>query len=251
MASTAKGRAGGAPTAGLTEEDKAEWWLRFNNGVPVDDGDDSERRRREGAERRATYAVAGCEEVEMQMGPGDGRAETVARGVKAEMVARGGGKAETEASGVGGKRRSSPRFADPAALDGNCETYFAELIHIPRRFQEATRSSLRSYHGGGGRQSPSVPRLNVDGTEVQNNMSQAQSPPPVLKGPERVYQENENLKLQLTLKTTELKQEEIRRLQLELIIKSKETESLQKQIEDLKAENEQLRKNVSFLRDSV
>jgi cell division protein FtsB len=40
-------------------------------------------------------------------------------------------------------------------------------------------------------------------------------------------------------------------LQLELIIKSKETESLQKQIEDLKAENEQLRKNVSFLRDSV
>jgi len=73
----------------------------------------------------------------------------------------------------------------------------------------------------------------------------------VVKGPERVYQENENLKLQLTLKTTELKQEEIRRLQLELIIKSKETESLQKQIEDLKTENEQLRKNVSFLRDSV
>jgi len=73
----------------------------------------------------------------------------------------------------------------------------------------------------------------------------------VVKGPERVYQENENLKLQLALKTTELKQEEIRRLQLELIIKSKETESLQKQIEDLKTENEQLRKNVSFLRDSV
>ena len=61
----------------------------------------------------------------------------------------------------------------------------------------------------------------------------------MVKGPERVYQENENLKLQLALKTTELKQEEIRRLQLELIIKSKETESLQKQIEDLKAENEQ------------
>jgi len=75
--------------------------------------------------------VAWCEEAEMQMGPGDGRAETVARGVKAEMVARGGGKAETEAAGVGGKRRSSPRFADPAALDGNRETYFAELIHIP------------------------------------------------------------------------------------------------------------------------
>jgi len=82
-------------------------------------------------------------------------------------------------------------------------------------------------------------------------MLSSESPSGVVKGPERVCQENENLKLQLALKTTELKQEEIRRLQLELIIKSKETESLQKQIEDLKAENEQLRKNVSFLRDSV
>ncbi|XP_066308422.1 uncharacterized protein [Miscanthus floridulus] len=165
----------------------------------------------------------------MQMGPGDGRAETMARGVKAEMVARGGGKAETEAAGVGGKRRSSSRFADPAALDeeisGGNSLQPAEL---PRRRRKAVAKRTR---------------LNVDGTEVQNNMSQAQSPPPVVKGPERVYQENENLKLQLTLKTTELKQEEIRRLQLELIIKSKETESLQKQIEDLKAENEQLRKN--------
>jgi hypothetical protein len=124
MASTAKGRAGAASTAGVTEEEeaKAEWWRRFNNGVPVDDGDDKEEEKeeeegeREGAERRATYAVAGCEEAEMQMGPGDGRAE---------MVARGGGKAETEAAGAGGKRRSSPRFADPAALNGNRETYFA------------------------------------------------------------------------------------------------------------------------------
>ncbi|KXG31890.1 hypothetical protein SORBI_3003G072700 [Sorghum bicolor] len=221
MASTATGRAG----AGVTEKEKAEWWRCFSNGVPVDDGDDKEEEEEEGerggAERTATYAVAGREEAEMQMEPGDGSAETVARGVEAEMVARGGGKAETEAEGVGGKRWSSPRFADPAALSGGNSLQLA--AELPRRRRKVIAKRTR---------------LNVDGTEVQTNISQ------VVKGSERVYEENENLRLQLALKTTELKQEENRRLQLELIIKSKETESLQKQIEDLKAENEQLRKNV-------
>jgi hypothetical protein len=72
----------------------------------------------------------------------------------------------------------------------------------------------------------------------------------VLKGHEQVYGENENLRLQLAQKTSELKQEENRRLKLELLLKAKEMESLRKENEELKAENEQLRKNVSFLRNT-
>jgi len=83
----------------------------------------------------------------------------------------------------------------------------------------------------------------VDGVEVQNDMSQAQSPCPVLKGHEQANGEVENLRLQLAQKTSELKQEENRMLKLELLLKTKEMESLQKENEELKAENEQLRKN--------
>lgn len=58
--------------------------------------------------------------------------------------------------------------------------------------------------------------------------------------------ENENLRLQLALKTKELEHEENRRFKLELILKTKEIETLQKQIEELKAENELLKKAASF-----
>ncbi|RLM92853.1 hypothetical protein C2845_PM08G05300 [Panicum miliaceum] len=94
-------------------------------------------------------------------------------------------------------------------------------------------------------------KLKGDGVEVKNAMSQGRkklflkhsSPCPVLKGHEQVYGENANLRLQLAQKTSELKQEENRRLKLELLLKAKEMESLRKENEELKAENEQLRKN--------
>jgi hypothetical protein len=59
--------------------------------------------------------------------------------------------------------------------------------------------------------------------------------------------QNENLRLQIALKTKELQLEESRRVKLELILKTNENESLLKQNEELKAENEQLKKTVSFL----
>ncbi|CAO2185630.1 unnamed protein product [Urochloa humidicola] len=213
-----KGRA--ASAVEVTEATKAEWWLRFNNGAPADDGDaaDSgdeaeEEEGGEGAGGRSGTAVSG------------GRAAAAAR------VLRGGGSADAGAVGSGGKRRSSPRFAERADLDeeiaGGSYVLPGEL---PRRRKKAVAKR-------------SKPK--VGGVQVQNDISRgsAQSPYRVLKSPEQVYSENENLKLQLALKTSKLKQEENRSLKLELDLKGKEIESLQKQNEELKAENEQLRKN--------
>jgi hypothetical protein len=59
--------------------------------------------------------------------------------------------------------------------------------------------------------------------------------------------ENENLRLQLALKTKGLQHQENQRLKLELVLKTKVVESLQKQNEQLKAENEHLKRTVSFV----
>ncbi|KAF8705002.1 hypothetical protein HU200_031256 [Digitaria exilis] len=182
MASTATATAKGR--AGVTEEAKAEWWLRFNNGAPADDGDVADSGDEAGEEGQEGSSS------------------------KAEMVARGGGNAEAGAAGTGDKTRSSPRFAHRAAVD-------------------------EEIAGGDYVQPGELPR----------RKRKAKSPCAVPKGPGQVYGENQNLRLQLALKTNELKQEENRRLKSELILKAKEMESLEKQNEELKAENEQLRKN--------
>ncbi|CAO2161054.1 unnamed protein product, partial [Urochloa humidicola] len=191
----------------------------FNNGVPADDGDgadsgDEAEEGGEGAGGRSGTAVSG------------GRAAAAATPWE---VLRGGGSADAGAAGSGGKRRSSPRFAERADLyeeiSGGSYVLPGEL---PRRRKKAVAK-----------------RSKPSGVQAQNVISQgsAQSPCPVLKSPEQVYGENENLKLQLALKTSELKQEENRSLKLELKLKGEEIKSLQKQNEELKAENEQLRKN--------
>ncbi|CAO2193642.1 unnamed protein product [Urochloa humidicola] len=218
-----KGRA--ASAVEVTEATKAEWWLRFNNGAPADDGDvadsgdEAEEEGGEGAGGRAGMAVSG------------GRAAAAARAVKAGMLAHGGGSADAGAAGSGGKRRSSPRFADRPDLD---EVIPGESYVLPGELPRRRKKAVAK------RSKPKV-----GGVQVQNDINQgsAQSPYRVLKSPEQVYSENENLKLQLALTTSKLKQEENRSLKLELDLKGKEIESLQKQNEDLKAENEQLRKN--------
>ncbi|CAL4951502.1 unnamed protein product [Urochloa decumbens] len=245
MASPATATAIGKGRAGVTEAAKAEWWLRFNNGAPADDGDaaDSgdeaeEEEDGEGAGGRVGTAVSGgmaaravARDEEAEMGSEDGRAAAAARGVKAGMVARGGGSMETGAAGSGGKRRSSPRFADRADLNEEISGGSYVLPgELPRRKKMAVAK----------RSKPKVGEV-----QIQNDISQgsAQRPCPVLKSPEQVYGENENLRLQLDLTTSKLKQTENRRLELELHLKGMEIESLQKQNEELKSENEQLRKN--------
>lgn len=67
---------------------------------------------------------------------------------------------------------------------------------------------------------------------------------------QRISQENENLRLQLALKTKELEHEENQKLKLELELKNKDIESLKKQNDELKAEIEYYKKTVSFIRCS-
>ncbi|KAB8079949.1 hypothetical protein EE612_000264, partial [Oryza sativa] len=59
---------------------------------------------------------------------------------------------------------------------------------------------------------------------------------------QRISQENENLRLQLALKTKELEHEENQKLKLELELKNKDIESLKKQNDELKAEIEYYKK---------
>ncbi|KAJ1282623.1 hypothetical protein BS78_03G066100 [Paspalum vaginatum] len=216
MASTA--------TAGVTEEAKAAWWLRFN-----EEGEGAASAADVGGKAavsggNAAYAVAGREEAEMESGTRDGRAAAVAMGVNAETEAVGGG-------GGGGKRRAaSSHFADRAPheeiISGGKN--YVKPGEVPRRNRKAIAKRIKLKGGE---------------AKVQKDISQVQNPHLMLKGPESVYVEKEKLRLQLALKTAELKEEENRRLKLELVLNTKETESLQKRIEELKAENEQLRKS--------
>ncbi|BAS70385.1 Os01g0147600 [Oryza sativa Japonica Group] len=59
---------------------------------------------------------------------------------------------------------------------------------------------------------------------------------------QRISQENENLRLQLALKTKELEHEENQKLRLQLELKNKDIESLKKQNDELKAEIEYYKK---------
>ncbi|TVU21923.1 hypothetical protein EJB05_31594, partial [Eragrostis curvula] len=190
--------------ADATDEARA-WWLRFNNGVAVDEDDE--------------------EEVSEEEGHG-------ARDAKAELVA-GGRKAGAEAAGAyagdGTERRSSPRLADDAngeEVSGGSNGQLLQGGMPPRKRKVITKRT----------------KLQVDGAEEQNDRARSECQSAVLNGAKRFHLENENLKLQLALKTKELELEENRRLKLELILKTKENESLLKQNEELKAENERLKR---------
>ncbi|KAL6627444.1 hypothetical protein ACP70R_031170 [Stipagrostis hirtigluma subsp. patula] len=226
------------------------WWLRFNNGVAVDDADDDgeEQDEEEAVEGAAgetaggmgvsggnltPRVAAGRGEAGTETAPGDrGRADTeaTASDVKAEIVARGGGTAavEGEAEGARGVKRSSPRLRDRVA-DGE-EISGGNSVQLHGDLPHRKRKAIAECH-----------KLHGDGVEVQNDMDQAQCLREVAEGAKRVHKENDNLRLQLSLKMKELEHEENRRLS-ELILKTKEIEYLQKQNEELKAENENLRK---------
>jgi hypothetical protein len=62
---------------------------------------------------------------------------------------------------------------------------------------------------------------------------------------ESLRAENEILRLQLVQTMKELEAEQIRRLELELLLKNKENKSLKKQNKALRAENEHYKKTVS------
>ncbi|KAI4990467.1 hypothetical protein ZWY2020_038830 [Hordeum vulgare] len=78
------------------------------------------------------------------------------------------------------------------------------------------------------------------GIEIQNKTNHC----------ECLRAENQMLRLQIVSKTEELEAKQIQRLELELHLKTEENNSLKKQNEELRAENEYYRKTVSSTRNS-
>ncbi|KAL6627445.1 hypothetical protein ACP70R_031171 [Stipagrostis hirtigluma subsp. patula] len=236
MASTAAAGEGRAAADCLDEANL--WWLRFNNGAAVDDadddGDEEEGEAVEGAAGETAgmevggvtltpRVVAGCGEAATETAPGDwGRAasEATASDAKAEIVARGGvTAASTETDGAGELKRSSPRrrgrTIDEEISGGNSNV---QLQGEPPRRKRKAIAKRRKLQG--------------DGDEVQSDMDH---------DAKRLELENWNLRLQVALKEKENEHKENQRLKLELDMKTKEIMSLQKQNEELKAENETLK----------
>ncbi|KAK3160338.1 hypothetical protein QOZ80_1BG0058200 [Eleusine coracana subsp. coracana] len=234
-----------AATADVTEEARA-WWLRFNNGVAVDDeGEVSEDEEDGQCAARGDHAGTAAAIVaggEAEAAYGDWGAMG-SEEVSAKMAERGGSgkKAETKAAGPdagaaaddGIERRSNAglvcRAVVPEISGGNYEQLGTGL---PQRKRKGIPKRIK---------------LHVDGTEIHKDIAQSKCRCVVAMGANRIHMENENLRLQLTLKTKELEHEKNQRLKLELILKTKEIDSLQKQNEELKAENERLKKTVSFV----
>ncbi|KAL6848194.1 hypothetical protein ACP4OV_022322 [Aristida adscensionis] len=218
MAATAA-TAGGEVRAAHARDEADLWGLPYSKlGVPVEDADGGDKSDTEVIDgRAAAYAVAWR-----------GEAETASGGVgRAAAVARGGGKAGAGAGTAGGDRRSSPRLRGRSLDDGegNSVQFRRGVPARRKRKVTVTPSNL---------QPPEV--------QPQDEIGEAQYLPASVEDVKRVYKENENLRLQLALKTKELEREENKRLKLELALKEKEMESLQKQHEELKAENENLKK---------
>ncbi|KAL6847775.1 hypothetical protein ACP4OV_021903 [Aristida adscensionis] len=252
MTSSSTGAARAAAGADVMAEAEL-WWLRFNNGVADDDDaedgssssssddddDDEEEEAVEGAaagERAemaasggglaAPCAMAGCWEAGAVLGDsGFGRADAgvAARDQKMEEAdARGGGRSPAGAEDAAGVRRCSLSLGGCAAAEE--EISGATCVHLQGELPQRK-----------GRATVKRPRLQVDGVHVQKEMAQAQYLSEVVKVAKRVHKENDNLRLQL-------EHQEIRSLKLELIMKEDEIKSLRKQIEELKAENENLKK---------
>ncbi|KAL6627443.1 hypothetical protein ACP70R_031169 [Stipagrostis hirtigluma subsp. patula] len=191
--------------------------LRFSKGIPLDDSGGGGRSGMEVSDGWAAYTVASRARGEAESASGHvGRAAS---------VARGGGKAGEEAAGA--TRRSSPRLGGRSLGE---EILGDNNVQVQRGVPAGRKRKV------------AVTRTNLQpaGVEIQNEIGEDQ--PMSVEDAKRIYKENENLKLQLALKTKELEREENQRLKLELALKEKEIESLQKQHEELKAENENLKK---------
>ncbi|TVU21922.1 hypothetical protein EJB05_31593, partial [Eragrostis curvula] len=157
---------------------------------------------------------------------GTGSAETTPAGywgrrMESEVLASGGGKAATETGRAGDEMRSSQRPGDRALeeeISGGSKGQ--SQGEQPRRLRRKVAANRR--------------KLQADEFDDHDDMDQDLPTSDNDVKVKLLYKEIENLRLQLALKTKDLK--------FELLLKTKEIESLQKQNKELKTENENLKK---------
>ncbi|XP_015636430.1 centromere-binding protein 1, partial [Oryza sativa Japonica Group] len=214
--------------------------LRFNNGAVDDDDDDDEEVEEEESDEEVVV-----EEEEEEGGEGEG-----------------GAAGETEGKGSCGEkeRQSSPRSCGSSPSPGE-EVSEDEYVQVggvlERRKRKATVtpgklqiskietphklqiSEVQTPHKLQISEVETPHQLQISEVEIKSKEVQALV---LAQDSQRISQENENLRLQLALKTKELEHEENQKLRLQLELKNKDIESLKKQNDELKAEIEYYKK---------
>ncbi|XP_052150754.1 uncharacterized protein LOC127769186 [Oryza glaberrima] len=219
--------AAAAAAAGVTDEAKL-WWLRFNDGAVDDDDDDDEEVEEEESDEEVVV------EEEEEGGEGEG-----------------GAAGDTEGKGSCGEkeRQSSPRSCGSSPSPGE-EVSEDEYVQVggvlERRKRKATVtpgklqiSKIETPHKLQISEVQTPHQLQISEVEIKSKEVQALV---LAQDSQRISQENENLRLQLALKTKELEHEENQKLRLQLELKNKDIESLKKQNDELKAEIEYYKK---------
>uniref|UniRef100_A0A0E0BX31 Uncharacterized protein n=1 Tax=Oryza meridionalis TaxID=40149 RepID=A0A0E0BX31_9ORYZ len=212
------GREDDAAAAGVTDEAKL-WWLRFNNGAVDDDDDDEDEVEEE-------------EEEEGGEGEGSAAGETEGKGSCGEKERQSSPQevSEDEYVQVGVlERRKRKATVTPGKLQ-------ISKIETPHKLQI---SEVQPPHNLQISEVQTPHNLQISEVEIKSKEVQALV---LAQDAQRISQENENLRLQLALKTKELEHEENQKLKLELELKNKDIESLKKQNDELKAEIEYYKK---------
>ncbi|CAM0955649.1 unnamed protein product [Alopecurus aequalis] len=221
-------------------EEVTSWWDTVRNGVTVDEGEEEEEEPEVEVDSDSDFERVAAEEE---------NAGVVASEIDGNVAADSHARVEEQSSGGA----TAARHGDEEEVSGDCYIQIRggllgrkrKAIDNPRT--TGTEIQDEKYHG----EHISEDNYVQAGGELQTRKTEATVPPRKLQTTteqdksaqgECLRAENEMLSLQLMHKINELQDEQIRALKLELDLKNKEIESVEKQNRDYRAENEHYRK---------
>ncbi|KAM0903466.1 hypothetical protein ACQ4PT_018678 [Festuca glaucescens] len=224
-------------------DEVSRWWDTFKNGVLVDEQYDEVE---PGVDSDSDFEQVAQEEEQnagVEASESDGKMLAAAHARVEEQgsggAARHGDEEEVSQDGnvqtqrgflLGRKRKAIATRSKPEATE-------TEIHGKNRQEEEVSQDGNVQTQRGfllGRKRKAIATRSKPEATETEIHGKNRQG--------ESLRAENEILRLQIVQKTKELEAEQIRRLELELLLKNKENKSLKKQNKALRAENEHYKK---------